>query len=42
MADFNEKLSNLQVRMDTGALVGTLASPMDSELGRRAALKARR
>ena len=31
MADFNEKLTNLQVRMDTGALVGTLASPMDGE-----------
>ena len=42
MADFNEKLTNMQVRMDTGELVGTLASPMDRELGRRAALKARR
>lgn len=42
MADFNDKLGRMQVRMDTGALVGTLASPMDGELGRRAALKARR
>ena len=42
MADFNERLANMQVRMDTGELVGTLASPMDRELGRRAALKARR
>ena len=38
MARFNDRLSRLQVRMDTGTLVGELADPMDTELGRRAAV----
>ena len=41
MAKFNEKLSRLQVRMDTGTLVGELADPMDYELGALTAAKGR-
>lgn len=36
-----EKLSNLQVMLDTGVLVGSLADPMDSALGSRAYRKKR-
>lgn len=42
MADFNDRLSRMQVRMDTGELVGTLADPMDKALGRKAAIRGRR
>lgn len=42
MADFNDRLSRMQVRMDTGELVGTLADPMDKVLGRKAAIRGRR
>jgi len=38
MARFNERLGRLQVRMDSGVLVGELADPMDEELGRRATI----
>lgn len=42
--DFNEmstKLDNMQVVMDTGALVGSMAGPMDGALGRRQIYKGR-
>jgi len=42
--DFNEmstKLDNLQVVMDSGALVGSIVGPMDSALGRRQIAKGR-
>jgi hypothetical protein len=43
--DFNamsEKLDNMQVVMDSGALVGAIAGPMDTALGRRQIYKGRR
>ena len=42
MSQFKSQLGKVSVRMDTGALVGQLAGPMDGELGRAAALKGRR
>lgn len=41
MADMTEKMSNLQVVMSNGALVGAIAPTMDSELGWRATRKGR-
>lgn len=35
MLDIADRLSKLEVRMDTGALVGELVAPMDSALGSR-------
>lgn len=43
--DFNvmsDKLDNMQVVMDSGALVGAIAGPMDTALGRRQIYKGRR
>lgn len=42
MAQLSERMGRMQVRMDTGALVGTLADPMDTALGRKAAIRGRR
>ena len=36
-----EAISEMQVVMDTGALVGTMVGPMDKELGRRAVYRGR-
>ena len=36
MAVMGEEISNMQVVMDTGALVGATAGPMDKALGQRA------
>ena len=37
----NENMAKLQVVMDTGALVGSIASPLDAKLGRMAAYRGR-
>ena len=42
MAQLSERMGRMQVRMDTGALVGTLADPMDTALGRKVAIRGRR
>lgn len=41
MAEMTEQITNLQVVMDNGALVGQLAGGMDQELGTRASRKGR-
>lgn len=41
MSIMGEEISNMQVVMDTGALVGATAAPMDKALGRRVAYKGR-
>lgn len=41
MSIMGEEISNMQVVMDTGALVGATAAPMDRALGRRVAYKGR-
>ena len=35
MEDLQEEMSEMQIVLDTGALVGEMAGPMDDELGRR-------
>lgn len=41
MSLMGDEIANMQVVMDTGALVGATAAPMDKALGRRAVLKGR-
>ena len=41
MALMGDDIANMQVVMDTGALVGATAAPMDKALGRRAVFKGR-
>ena len=40
-SNMSNRVSNLQVRMDTGALVGSIAEPLDTRLGSRLALTRR-
>jgi len=42
MAEMTQQIQNMQLVMDTGALVGSISGPMDRELGRRTVLKGRR
>ena len=41
MSYMQDAISEMQIVMDTGTLVGVMASPMDSALGRRSAFKQR-
>lgn len=41
MSYLSEDMQNMQVVMDTGALVGTMAGPMDKAMGRRAIYRGR-
>ena len=36
LADCRQAIGQMQVRMDTGALVGAISAPMDTALGKKA------